>query len=488
MRGLFISISLLLNILSNSAFSSPFFSQRVPNPSVEDASMSSALIYDWFGRPVVQRVADNFTVSSSKTIRSVSWWGKFKDNNAPNSIDFNIKIFGDKNGRPDNQNILNSTNVNYSKLEDTGENFGGKWSGDNIYVFRANITPTVIEAGKQFWFSVAGDSGEQYGQFGWRLKDVSRGISFYDVPDYKGDFNNMIFSWKYQQSSNFSFVLDDEFITGLPLPDNISTRTDIISISNRTRPFSITFKSETDSLYKVEVSENLRQWSTIKEIRADNSEGIVTTLIKEDSNCEVLVPSETNGGSTLTVSEWTNSSNPPNSENWTSGTQGVGIERSPSGTYDSNIGVDVEEEMYRINPTVYIRVPFNITQEQIESFTQLTLRVKYDDSFVAYLNGEEVTRDAERSPADLTWNSRATSTHSDSLALTFIEFDITPFIGSLKAGENMLALHGLNAGQNSSDALWRYELIATSRKDTTTFTDTRKAIFKKQYYRIKKSG
>ncbi|MEC7857055.1 MAG: lamin tail domain-containing protein, partial [Verrucomicrobiota bacterium] len=193
-----------------------------------------------------------------------------------------------------------------------------------------------------------------------------------------------------------------------------------------------------------------------------NSRGIVTTLIKEDSNCEVLVPSEANGGSALTVSEWTNSSTPPNSANWTSGTQGVGIERSPSGTYDSNIGVDVEEEMYRINPTVYIRVPFNVTQEQIESFTQLTLRVKYDDSFVAYLNGEEVTRDAERSPADLTWNSRATSTHSDSLALTFIEFDITPFIGSLKAGENMLALHGLNAGQNSSDALWRYELIATA--------------------------
>ncbi|MEC7638290.1 MAG: lamin tail domain-containing protein, partial [Verrucomicrobiota bacterium] len=193
-----------------------------------------------------------------------------------------------------------------------------------------------------------------------------------------------------------------------------------------------------------------------------NSRGIVTTLIKEDSNCEVLVPSEANGGSTLTVSEWTNSSTPPNSAKWTSGTQGVGIERSPSGTYDSNIGVDVEEEMYRINPTVYIRVPFNVTQEQIESFTQLTLRVKYDDSFVAYLNGEEVTRDAERSPADLTWNSRATSTHSDSLALTFIEFDITPFIGSLKAGENMLALHGLNAGQNSSDALWRYELIATA--------------------------
>jgi len=193
-----------------------------------------------------------------------------------------------------------------------------------------------------------------------------------------------------------------------------------------------------------------------------NARGIVTTLIKEDSNCEVLVPSETNGGSDLTVSQWTNTSTPPNGNNWTSGTQGVGIERSPSGTYDSNIGVDVEEEMYRINPSVYIRVPFNVNQEQIESFTQLTLRVKYDDSFVAYLNGEEVSRDAERSPADLAWNSRATSTHSDSLALTFIEFDITPFIGSLKAGENMLALHGLNAGQNSSDALWRYELIATA--------------------------
>ncbi len=193
-----------------------------------------------------------------------------------------------------------------------------------------------------------------------------------------------------------------------------------------------------------------------------NSRGIVTTLIKEDSNCQVLVPSETNGGSTLGVSEWTNPSSPPNGENWTAGQQGVGIERSPSGTYNADIGVDVEEEMYRINPSVYIRVPFNVTQEQVENFSQLTLRVKYDDSFVAYLNGQEVTRDSERSPAEVSWNSRATSSHSDSLAMQFVEFDITPYIGSLKAGENMLALHGLNAGQNSSDALWRFELVGTA--------------------------
>ena len=118
--------------------------------------------------------------------------------------------------------------------------------------------------------------------------------------------------------------------------------------------------------------------------------------------------------------------------------------------------------MYRINPTAYIRVPFNVTAKQLEGLTQLTLRVKYDDSFVAYLNGEESTRDTSRSPADLAWNSRATSTHSDSEAMTFMEFDMTPHIERLNAGENMLAMHGLNAGENSSDALWKFELIATA--------------------------
>ena len=44
----------------------------------------------------------------------------------------------------------------------------------------------------------------------------------------------------------------------------------------------------------------------------------------------------------------------------------------------ASIGVDVEEEMYRINPTAYIRVPFNVTAKQLEGLTQLTLRVKYD--------------------------------------------------------------------------------------------------------------
>ena len=193
-----------------------------------------------------------------------------------------------------------------------------------------------------------------------------------------------------------------------------------------------------------------------------NARGIVTTFITENSDCEVLIPSETNGGSSLSIAQWTNTSSPPNSENWTIGKQGVGIERSPSGTYDPNIGVDVEEEMYRINPTAYIRVPFNVTAKQLEGLTQLTLRVKYDDSFVAYLNGEESTRDSARSPADLAWDSRATSTHSDSEAMTFMEFDMTPHIERLNVGENMLAMHGLNAGANSSDALWRFELVATA--------------------------
>tara|TARA_B110000003_G_scaffold266056_1_gene292562 strand:+ start:564 stop:962 length:399 start_codon:yes stop_codon:yes gene_type:complete len=114
-----------ITVLAESALGSPFFSQRVPgHPRDQDGSMSSAVIYDFFGRVVAQRCADNVLLSSTKVARSVSWWGKFKDNDAPASVRFHIAFYGDNNGTPNRGAVLSSTDVTFTKLNDTGDDFG----------------------------------------------------------------------------------------------------------------------------------------------------------------------------------------------------------------------------------------------------------------------------------------------------------------------------------------------------------------------------
>ncbi|MEC9053711.1 MAG: PQQ-dependent sugar dehydrogenase, partial [Verrucomicrobiota bacterium] len=84
---------------------------------------------------------------------------------------------------------------------------------------------------------------------------------------------------------------------------------------------------------------------------------------------------------------------------------------------------------------------------------------KYDDGFIAYLNGVRVT--AANSPAQPGPSSAASSNNSDSRALQFEQFDLSSFLPLLKPGANMLAIHGLNDGTGSSDFLIVPQLIAS---------------------------
>ena len=270
-------------LLTGSAFSSPFFSQRVPgHPRDQDGSMPSAVVYDFFGRVVAQRCADNVILSASKVARSVSWWGKFEDNDAPASVRFHIAFYGDNNGMPNRGDVLSSTDVTFTKLNDTGDDFGVNPGGDDIYVFRANITPIPIEKGKQVWFSVLGDSGEESGSFGWRFQQADT-ISACDVQDLHRDISEMIFDWTDGGSggigpNNFSFVLDDEFISGLPLPDLGSAIPEVETFSNINGSFSLTVLTETDTLYQIEASGDLNQWGTIGEFQGTGNPVTFTDL------------------------------------------------------------------------------------------------------------------------------------------------------------------------------------------------------------------
>jgi hypothetical protein len=98
--------------------------------------------------------------------------------------------------------------------------------------------------------------------------------------------------------------------------------------------------------------------------------------------------------------------------------------------------------MRHANASVLVRAPFVVASNA--SFASLTLRVSYDDGFVAWLNGTEIAR--RNAPATLLFNSAATNTASTSESL-----DVSAARSVLHPGTNLLALHGLNSAVGDVD-------------------------------------
>ncbi|TWT35938.1 CotH protein [Posidoniimonas corsicana] len=107
--------------------------------------------------------------------------------------------------------------------------------------------------------------------------------------------------------------------------------------------------------------------------------------------------------------------------------------------------------------SLYVRYDFNL--ESLADISGLTLRMKYDDGFVAYLNGQQI--ESVNARASNAWNSTAFTGHDDFDAISFEPFDVSDHASLLQAGPNVLAIHALNFSSNSSDFLVVPELVAT---------------------------
>jgi hypothetical protein len=174
-------------------------------------------------------------------------------------------------------------------------------------------------------------------------------------------------------------------------------------------------------------------------------------LLGEQVAASALVPLSTNGGDQLGTT-WTTPDFVPSTP-WLTGMTGVGFEGVP-GELAPLIHLNVSA-MLGQNSSVFVRVPFTVNEPL--DLEQLLLRMKFDDGFVAYLNGVRVA--AANAPADLTWNSSATASRRNSEAIEFADFDISDFSSLLRPGENILAIHGMNRSANGSDALFSPQLV-----------------------------
>ena len=142
---------------------------------------------------------------------------------------------------------------------------------------------------------------------------------------------------------------------------------------------------------------------------------------------------------------------------WNTGATGIGYDNTAKYKPFIGTGGDTNDAMRSINASVYIRIPFTVNDAS--AINDLTLRMRWEDGFVAYLNGTEIHR--ENAPDIAQWNSRALSNRSnENDAISLFDY---PLSATLQNGENILAIHGLNASPGSSDLLISPALAAKER-------------------------
>ncbi len=136
--------------------------------------------------------------------------------------------------------------------------------------------------------------------------------------------------------------------------------------------------------------------------------------------------------------------------------------------FGADIATDVESVMRNTNASIWARVDFDI--DDVNDVGGLALRMKYEDGFVAYLNGTEVA--SRNAPASVQWNSSATADRPMEDVPIAEEINLTGQLGRLRTGHNVLAIHGLNDSASDSDFLILPELIAAGRSSQRQYMTT----------------
>jgi len=173
------------------------------------------------------------------------------------------------------------------------------------------------------------------------------------------------------------------------------------------------------------------------------------TLLSSEAEVRVLVPVDGSLGLAWTGPDFDDSG-------WRSGVNGVGFEMSTG--YEAEIRTDIGADAFQKNASVYMRFRFEVKDPS--AFGALALRMKFEDGFVAFLNGERMAAVNAPEPAALAWNSAATVSRADNRAVVFERIDTPDAIRLLRPGTNVLALQGMNSSKANADLLFTVELVA----------------------------
>ncbi|MBN1558948.1 CotH kinase family protein [candidate division KSB1 bacterium] len=180
-------------------------------------------------------------------------------------------------------------------------------------------------------------------------------------------------------------------------------------------------------------------------LQSVQSQGLMVSLVPVDADKMVIVPSEEienwNSDLALVDTSWTLCSGEPG---------GIGFDSA--GDYDKFISLNLSGSR---GSTCYIRAKFDVTAGVLAELDYLSIGIRFDDGFIAYLNGVVVA--SANAPQNPNHRSNASQPHE---AQSTMWFDISAHIDKLQVGENLFAVHGMNVMSSSPDLLIQVELVA----------------------------
>lgn len=153
---------------------------------------------------------------------------------------------------------------------------------------------------------------------------------------------------------------------------------------------------------------------------------------------------------------------------WQTGQSGFGYDIGASpiliGPLVSASG-DVQAMMSGVNASCFVRYTVNVANPA--AVTSLVLKMKYDDGYIAYLNGTKIA--SSLAPFSPAWNSTATTDRADGAAVNFETASLVANAQNLLvAGDNVLAFQMLNSAAGNDTALLRPQLLANVVTSTAT--------------------
>jgi hypothetical protein len=153
-----------------------------------------------------------------------------------------------------------------------------------------------------------------------------------------------------------------------------------------------------------------------------------------------------------------------NDSAWTNGATGIGY--ATSGWLNPWIGAtpsgNCQAKLKDVNTSLCFRRLFYVPDPS--NTVSMKLRMKYEDGFVAFINGTEVGR--ANCTNVLAYNTAANTALNEVLVNSWAEFAFTNRL--LVAGTNLLAIQGLNVTTYSSDFLLLPEVVGSAPEVSST--------------------
>lgn len=179
------------------------------------------------------------------------------------------------------------------------------------------------------------------------------------------------------------------------------------------------------------------------EVAVDDS----VSLVPPQASARYLVPADNSLGQLWTMPDFDDRA-------WRLGTSGFGFDTNQVSFFTPWISTDVKDLLFSASPprgSLFLRIPFAV--ENLQTLLNPALEMRFDDGFVAYLNGKEVRRQGISPNALPTFTTTAAISRSNDVAILPEVFPSLALNQNLRGGTNVLAIHAFNRASTDGDLL-----------------------------------